>query len=128
MTATAARSYKIASGDTLTNLEKAVNQYISGGWMPYGPPFMTHDNRIVQALILPVGANAAPGVAAPTNPGISAAVPGQAPQQQQARPAQQAPQQAAAPVAQPAPQAQPRQVPPQQQPRQPQSVAVQPRV
>jgi hypothetical protein len=136
MTATAARSYKIASGDTLTNLEKAVNQYISGGWMPYGPPFITHDNRIVQALILPVGANAVPAATAPQNPGFSAVAPQQAPQQQQARPQQpvpqQAPQQASAPAAQPAPQAQPGQIPAQQQPpqqqRQAQPVAVQPRV
>ncbi len=105
MTATAARSYKIASGDTLTNLEKAVNQYISGGWMPYGPPFMTGDNRIVQALILPVGERVAAGAPVPANPGISAAAP--QPSQPQPQPQRQPlPQQAPAPVAHPAQQAQ----------------------
>lgn len=120
MTATAASSYRIASGDTIVNLEKAVNQALAGGWQPYGPPFMTHDHRVVQAMILPLGVQAAPGArpiptGASAVSGVAAAPPAQAappvqqaaPQPQQQRPAaapapQQAPPQQAAPQ-QPAP-------------------------
>ncbi len=120
MTAIAAQSYKIASGDTLTNLEKAVNQFIAGGWMPYGPPFITHDHRIVQAMILPIGVKAAPGAgmpSAPTAPPVQPAQPQPHPHQSQAQPQpQQLPAQGAgAPV------------PQQVQPRQGQPVAAPPR-
>lgn len=84
------RSYRLASSDTLVNLEKAVNQALQAGWQPYGAPFLTHDNRVVQALALPAGVQPAPG-AAPTPQGISAVQPtAQRPAQAQPQPQPQA--------------------------------------
>ena len=122
MTNAPIRSYKVASSDSLVNLEKAVNQFIASGWQPYGPPFVTHDGRLVQALVLPAG-TATPATMQAGNGSINAAP---QPAQAAARPQQQA---AAAPrqaPPQPAQQAQPQRPPqpqqqapaPQQQPQQ----------
>ena len=136
MTTSPIRAYKVASSDSLVNLEKAVNQFIASGWQPYGPPFMTQDSRLVQALVLPAG-TAAPATMQAGNGSINAApqpaqagarpqrqaaaAPGQAPPPQQAQPAQ--PQQAAAAQqqrpAQPQQQAAAPQPQPQQRPAQP---------
>lgn len=130
MSAVAAHSYRLASGDNLVNLEKAVNQALAAGWQVLGPPFLTHDNRAVQALILPVGSELPPGASPPST--MNSAPPQAAPaQQQQAAPPQQqqAPAQVAAPAqAPPQRQVQPQQAAPRQPGEPPQRVPLQPRV
>lgn len=128
MSAVAAQSYRLASGDNLVNLEKAVNQALAAGWQVLGPPFLTHDNRAVQALILPVGSELPPGASPPSamNSAPPKAAPQAAPvQQQQAAPAQA---QAAPAQAPPQRQVQPAQAAPRQPGEPPQRLPVQPRV
>ncbi len=127
MTNAPIRAYKVASSDSLVNIEKAVNQFIANGWQPYGPPFVTDDGRLVQALVLPAGAATPATVKAGSGSINAAPQPAQAavrPQQQAAAAPRQAPSQQAPPAQQQHP-AQPRQqaaVPqpqPQPQPQRP---------